>query len=274
MYNVIQLFVKYGSHILFIILEVVCFTLIVNYNKDQKDIFLNSSNLYAAKISEQRSKIVRYSHLKIENDSLMRENATLIENLIKIEYATDNIPASDSNYNQYRLIPTTICNSSLHKRNNYFTLCNGSREGIRVDMGVISSHQGIIGIIRNVSENFAVVMSLLHSQTRISCAIKNRAGHGSLVWRSMDPQRMVLEAIPKHEKIVVGDTVITSGYSTMFPRGILVGKVEKFTVPPGSNSYDITVKLFNDLSNTKYAYVIQNRFADEQTKLEKEVNDE
>lgn len=274
MYNVVQLFVKYGAHIMFVVLEIICFYLIINYNLVQKEIFLNSSNVYAAKIAEQQSKIAQFSNLRLQNDSLMHENATLIENLIAIEYSSDNIPDADSFYTQYSLIPASICNNTVHLRNNHYTLCKGSREGIKKDMGVISSHQGIIGIVRNVSENFSHVMSLLNSQTKISCSIKNRKGHGSLVWKTMDPMRMTLESIAKHEKIAVGDTVITSGYSTMFPRGILVGKIEKYASIPGSNNYDITVKLFNDLTNIRYAYVIQNRFGDEQARLEKEVADE
>jgi len=274
MYNVVQLFVKYGSHIMFVVLEVICFYLIINYNLVQKEIFLNSSNVYAAKIAQQQSKIAQFSGLRIQNDSLLHENATLIENLIAIEYSSDNIPNADSLYTQYSLIPTSVCNKTIHLRNNHFTLCKGSREGIKKDMGVISSHQGIIGIVRNVSENFSHVMSLLNSQTKISCSIKSRKGLGSLVWKNKDPLRMTLESIAKHEKISVGDTVITSGYSTMFPRGILVGKIEKISTIPGSNNYDITVKLFNDLTNVRYAYVIQNRFGEEQDKLEKEVADE
>lgn len=274
MYNVIQLFVKYGAHILFVILEVVCFTLIINYNKTQKDIFLNSSNVFAAKLSEQRNKITQYTSLKEQNDSLMRENAALIESIIVTEYLSDKIPASDSLLSQYNIIPTNVTSATIHNRNNHLTLNKGYREGIRSDMGVIASHKGIIGIVRNVSENFAHVISLLHSQTKISCSIKNRTGHGSLVWKNMDPQRMTLEMIPKYETIAIGDTVITSGLSTMFPKGVLVGKIETYNVIPGSNSYNITVKLFNDLSNIKYAYVIQNRFAPEQTKLEMEVSNE
>jgi rod shape-determining protein MreC len=274
MYNVIQLLVRYGAHILFVVLEILCFYFIISYNKSQKDIFLNSSNVYAAKIANQQAKIVQFTNLKNQNDSLLHENATLIENLISIEYSTDKIPDADSIYTRYSLIPATICNSTLNLRNNHFTLCKGSREGIRKDMGVISSHQGIVGIVRNVSPNFAHVMSLLHSQTKISCAIKNRKGHGSLVWKNTDPMRMTMESIPKHEKIAVGDTVITSGYSTLFPRGILIGKIEKYTVPAGNNSYEITVRLFNDLNNVRYVYVIQNRFGEEQSKLEREVNNE
>lgn len=274
MYNVLQLFIKYGAHILFVVLEFLCFYLIINYNQDQKQIFINSSNLYSAKLSQQMARVNQFAGLKNQNDSLLHENANLIENLISIEYASTKIPAADSTLSQYRLIPAQVCNATVHLKNNHFTLCKGSREGIKPDMGVISSHQGVVGIVRNVSENFSHVISLLHSQSKLSCSIKNRAGHGTLVWNDMDPLRMSLESIPKHVKISAGDTVITSGYSTMFPRGILVGKVETYKAKPGSNNYEITVRLFNDLTNIRYAYVIQNRFGEEQGKLEKEVTDE
>lgn len=274
MYNVIQLFVKYGAHILFVFLEIICFSLIINYNKAQKDIFLNSSNVFAGKIADQQARLLQFTKLQEQNDSLMRENANLIENLISIDYASASIPKPDTVLNQYSLIPAFIINSSIHLRNNYFTINKGSREGIKKDMGVVSSHSGLVGIVRNVNENFASVISLLHSQTKISCSIKNRLGHGTLVWNKIDPLRMNLESIPKHEKIAIGDTVITSGYSTMFPKGILVGKIEMYSVIPGSNSYNITVRLFNDLTNIQYCYVVQNRFAESQSQLEKEVSDE
>jgi len=274
MNNVIQLFLKYGAHILFVVLEVICFNIIINYNASQKAVFLNSSNVYAAKIAQVRAKITGFAGLRKQNDSLMYENSTLIENLIGIEYSSDRIPAADSIFDKYKLIPCNICNSTINLHNNYITLCKGSREGIRNDMGVISSHQGIVGVVQNVSENFAHVISILNTQSKVSCAIKSRFGHGTLVWDTSDPKRMKLESIPKHEKIAYGDTVITSGYSTMFPRGILVGKVESFDIKPGSNSYDIVVKLFNDPINVRYAYVIQNRYGAEQAALESKMANE
>ena len=235
---------------------------------------MNSSNIYAAKILSQSAKISDYFRLQEVNDSLMHENAALIESRILQEYSTEILPTVDSTLLKYNLIPAIICNNTVHLRNNHITLCKGSREGIRRDMGVISGENGVVGIVRNVSPNFAHVISILNPQTRISCAVKRRNTHGNLVWKNMDPQRMTLEAIPKHQIISIGDTIITSGYSTIFPKGILVGKIESFTIVPGSNSYEITVKLFSDISRLKYAYVIKNSLAAEQLSLESEVNTE
>lgn len=273
MYGVLQLLVKYGVHFLFIVLQIICFTLIINYNKTQNEIFFNSSNVYIAKIGSLTTKAKNFANIGQVNDSLQRENANLIENLIRIEYINENIPSLDSFFTQYSLIPTTICNNTFHLRNNHLTLCKGEREGIQTNMGVISD-RGIVGIIRNTSENYAHVISILHSQTRISCAIKSKKGFGNLVWKNMDPLRMTMESLPKHESVTIGDTIITSGYSTMFPKGILIGKVESFLLVPGSNSYEITVKLFKNPTSIQYAYVIQNRFGNEQTNLENQIKNE
>lgn len=270
MYQVIQLLARYGTHLIFGILEIVCFYLIINYNEKQRDIFINSSNVYASRISAYRNQLVEFANLKNQNDALIRENATLIENLIRIEYNSENPPPPDSLFLPYGLLPAQICNSTIHLSNNYFTLCKGSREGIKAGMGVISADAGIIGVTKNVSENYARVMSLLHTQTKISCAVKGKESHGSLEWMGNDPTRMTLFHIPKHHVLKVGDTIVTSGYSTMFPRGILVGRIEKYEIPSGSNSYDVTVKLFNDLSSVSHGYVVRHRFADEKENLEEE----
>ncbi|MEZ4910164.1 MAG: rod shape-determining protein MreC [Saprospiraceae bacterium] len=268
MYNAFQLIAKYGAHILFIVLEIICFNLIINYNSAQKKIYLNSSNVYASKIQNVRSRIDGYLSLKEVNDSLMRQNANLIENLIVIEYATKSIPNADSLDVAYDILPASICRNDIFNRNNYITLCSGRRHGIDQNMGVIESSIGIVGIVKNVTENFAQVMSILNSQTKISCSIKNKNSFGTLVWKDMDQQYMTLQDIPKHHKVSIGDTVITSGYSTVFPRGILVGKIEKYDIEIGSNSYTMKVRLFNDLSKLNYAYVIKNRFSNEQLSLE------
>lgn len=129
MNNVIQLLVRYGAHLLFIVLEVICFNLIINYNKTQREVFLNSSNLYAGKISEQKARLSQFVSLRDVNDSLMFQNANLMEQLITIDYKNDRIPAADSLLTeQYKLIPATVCNSTIHLLNNHITLCKGSRK--------------------------------------------------------------------------------------------------------------------------------------------------
>ena len=151
----------------------------------------------------------------------------------------------DLDSSKYQLIAVDICNSNFRLRDNYITLCSGSKAGLMSDMGVISQ-TGLVGIIKKVSDNFSIVMSILHSQSSISCLIKRNNSNGMLIWKMGNPKILNLESIPKHKTVLVGDTVITSGYSTIFPKGIQVGKVKTVVLEPGSNSYTIEVELFND----------------------------
>jgi len=273
MYSLLQLLTRFGVHIVFLILQIISFYFIVSYNKNQREIFINSSNIYTGKINELTSEIRDFVSIRVINDSLKRENATLIENLIRIEYLNEILPEYTDSLLKYSVISASVCNNTFNQKNNHITLCKGALEGIRPGMGVVSA-TGLVGIVRNTSPNFAHVISLLHSQTRISCAIKSRNAYGSLVWDGRDPRYMTLESVPKFETVAIGDTVITSGYSTVFPKGLLVGRVVNTKPKPGSNNYDIRVKLSSTLGSIKYAYVIHNFLADEQNKLEKEVNNE
>jgi rod shape-determining protein MreC len=168
-----------------------------------------------------------------------------------------------------------VCNSTFNLRNNFITLCEGSKHGIKEDDAVISQ-MGVVGIVKKVSENFSIVMSLLHSQTAISCSILRNVREGAnsvgvLVWKETSPKICNLEAIPKHLKVIKGDTIITSGYSTIFPKGVMVGKVKNVELQQGSNSYNIDVELFNDPSAWDAVYILRNKLGQEQKELEKSV---
>ena len=252
-------------------MQFLCFFIIINYNKEQKSIFLNSSNIVTSKINNQVDKFEQYLSLSRENDSLQQQNARLIKKFIDYDINSSLRPDDTLNVDSstYHLISANICNSTIHLTDNYITLCEGSRQGITPDMGVITQN-GLVGIVKRVSENRSLVMSVLHSQTNISCAIrkKDKTIIGILNWKSSDPKILNLESVPKHQTVIEGDTVITSGYSTIFPKGILVGKVRRVTLEKGSNSYTIEVELFNDPSSWDVLYVIKNKLSDEQKKLE------
>ena len=265
MQNILLLFARFGSHITFIFLTVICFLLIVNYNQTQKSIFLNSSNYYANKLDSKTSKWKSYLSLQEVNDSLAHHNSTLMEKFINIESPT---PSQSDSSLQYNVIPANVIRSTFHLRNNHMTLNIGSKDGVKKDMGVISEN-GIIGIVREVSEHYAHVISVLNSQSRISCSVKPYAYPGNLIWKDLNPNYMHLESIPKHVDIAVGDTVTTNGFSTIFPANIVVGTIASFKVDKGSSNYNIKVKLSNNIPNTKVAYVIQNNYAEEQKALEK-----
>jgi len=269
MQNIIRLFAKYGSHITFIVLQAVCLYLVVNYNKSQQSIFLNSSKLYNSKLTSKVGQWHRYLSLDVVNDSLAVENAKLLELYINRKETDPTIV--DTGSLQYKLIPANVVNSSYQLRNNHITIDKGNSHGITADMGVVSD-QGLIGIVRNTSTNFAHIVSLLNAQSKISATVKPYGYPGTLEWDGKDASIMSLTAIPKHADIAVGDTVVTSGYSTIFPKGLVVGTVKEFQIDrSGSSNYDIDVLLCNDIPNEQVVYIIKNRLADEQLSLETEV---
>lgn len=272
MKNAIELLLRFGYHLLFLAMEFLCFYIIINYNREQKGIFLHSANLFSTTIDARVDKVNQYLRLDVENDSLHQQNARLIKKFIDYDLNSslhDN-DTLDLDSSKYKLIAVDICNSSFRLRDNYLTLCAGENLGITPDMGVVSQN-GIVGIVKKVSPHFSVVMSILHSQSNISCLIKRNSSNGMLTWDMGNPKIMHLESIPKHKTVLVGDTVITSGYSTIFPKGIMVGKVKTVVLEPGSNSYTIEVELFNDPTAWDALYVIANRLSGEQKRLEAEI---
>ncbi len=275
MQNLLLLLAKYGSWILFVILEVFCFYLITNYNSKQEKIFIHSANLISGQFNNRINTLSDYFKLKDQNDSLRVENAKLLQQILNIpELAlSEEKVKKDTFLNKFELIPANICSKTLHLRNNHFTICKGEKDGIKPGMGVLSKN-GIVGIVKDVSENYAHILNLLNSQIRISAIIKDKEYHGNLVWKGKNHKILHLEAIPKHANIEVGDEIITSGYSTIFPKGFDVGKVMNFSIPSGSNNYEIEVEINNDLYTVHTLYVVSNRYADEQLQLEKENSDE
>ena len=269
MQNILLLFARFGSHITFIFFIFISFFLIVNFNQSQRSIFINSSNYYANKLDSKTSKWQSYLSLQEVNDSLAQHNASLMEKFINTEVA---IPEISDTTLQFEVIPTNVIRSTFNLRNNHMTLDAGARDGIQKDMGVIAEN-GLLGIVRDVSEKYAHVISVLNSQSRISCSVKPHAYPGNLVWKNLESKFMNLESIPKHVNIAIGDSVITNGYSTIFPPNIFVGTIASFQVERGSSNYNIKVKLANDIPNTKVAYIIKNNFAEEQKTLEQIENE-
>ncbi len=268
MQNILYLLARFGAHILFIGLEILCFYFIVNFNKTQKDIYLNSASLFAGKLNEKVDNVRDYMYLQEINDSLQQENSNLLETMINSNTRKNlNVSILDTQLLQYELIPSSICSKTIHLRNNFFTLCDGKNKGITKGMGVISK-DGIVGVVSNASYNYSKVLPLINSLSHISAAIKNKNFFGTLTWTETNPLKMTMEEVPKHAGIAEGDTIITSGYSTHFPKGIEIGTIENFIVDRGSANYTIEVNLFNDLTNLEYVYVINNHLATEQDSLQ------
>ncbi len=256
--------------ILFIILEIISFVLIINYNNKQKDIFLYSSNLFSGYINSKYTNLLQYFELKKINEKLKKDNAFILQQSFNKNPATvyDNKTEDTLLEKRFNIIPATVCNKSIDSRNNRMTLDKGSNDGIKKDMGVIDAH-GLIGVVRKVNSDYASVVPLINTVSRISVLVKNKGYFGILEWEPYDYRRTKLTSIPKHANIERGDTIITSGFSTIFPKGILVGTIEEIQLIRGSNYYDIIVRLNNNLALAENVYIIENLKKDLKNEVEK-----
>lgn len=270
MQNLIQFLVRFAAFFLFLGLEVLCFFLIIRNNDHQRSIFLNSSNVIAAKANAWYDRAVEYSNLQVLADSLGRENAKLKSELYnnKAYLALQQNDELDTIFRQkYQTIRAQVVNNSVTSRNNSLTIDRGKKDGVYPGMGVIGD-EGIVGIVRHSTGSFSSVLSVLHSASKVSASL-NRSGYfGSLVWNGFNPTKMSLQAVPKHADVRVGDTVQTSGFSHLFPAGIMIGTVDTFSIQGGSNFYSIDVSMINDLSKLNQVYVVSNLAKMEMDSLE------
>ena len=260
---------KYNAFFLLIIFFTISLIILVNNNSYQRASVWNSSNQIVGSTYERISKFSNYLILGKTNDSLAAENARL-RDLLKSSFYSDNIKRVTIRdtvlKQQYTYTIARVINNSVHQRNNYITINRGKKHGIEKGMGVTSS-SGIVGIIINVSENFATIRSLLHTETKISVSVD--ANIGSLVWGegNFDARYAILKDIQSHLLVKKGARVVTSDFS-LFPPGTNIGSVSKTGVKGNDSSLDIEVKLDTDFASLQYVYVINNMLSKEQLSLE------
>jgi rod shape-determining protein MreC len=173
---------------------------------------------------------------------------------------------------KYKFVSASVINNSYYKSNNSLTLNKGIKDEVKIDLGVISS-KGLVGIIENVSSNYSTVQSILNTKSQINAMLKNSNHFGSLVWDTKHPNIVQLIDIPRLAPVVVGDTVITGGMSTIFPKGILIGVIKDFYINQDKNSYTLNINLFNDMTNLEHVYIIDNLDSEEINLLEKPAED-
>ncbi|NND31924.1 MAG: rod shape-determining protein MreC [Saprospiraceae bacterium] len=269
MQSILYFLFRYGYVLLFVFLQIVSLNLVVRFNPHQNVIFLRSSSQVSGWLLDHYNATVQFFNLSQVAEKLAEENAEL--RAMTSTFQELNRPTTgylDSNSTQkYILMAAKVINNSISNLDNYFTLDVGSREGVEKGMGVVQS-EGVMGVIIDVSEQYARGISLLHRDAKISVAIERNHFFGTLSWPGGNPKFAKLTDVPKHADIVEGDVLITSGFSALFPHGIRVGEIVGYSLQEGSNFYDIDVKLTNDLSTAHYVYVVKNLTAKEQQELE------
>ena len=270
MRNLILFLTRYSSFFIFIVLEAFCFLVIYSTHDFHRASLFHSANLVSGNIIKTQYNIKQYLKLKAENDSLRTENAVLRSSHIdafRSSNSTSDTVCTDDMNQIYSYVPAKVLQKSSTKFNNYFTLDKGSKHGIMPEMGVVGSN-GIVGIVIDVSSNFSAVMSVLHSEAIISCMLKNKGYEGKISWSGPSPVLAELSGIPQHVILQKGDTVLTSGYSSIFPDNYIIGTIESFYLPAGSNFYNATVKLSTNFQDIQYVYIVNYLYKDERKFLE------
>jgi rod shape-determining protein MreC len=279
MRNLFAFIYRFRAFLLFVLLEILCVYMVVRYNTYQGAAFFNSASTYIGRVLEVQSSVTDYFRLASINSMLARENAAMREDLLRqhlaeqvdstAELSGTLYAASDSTMaNPYILHASRVINNSIRRTNNYLTLSIGSADGIKPGMGVIAS-TGAVGRVKTVSEHYATVTSLLHSQMLISAKIKKDNTMGTIKWTGGDYRKAVLDYIPLHIKPVVGDTIVTSGFATVFPEGIMVGTISAVEQEPDRSFYTIEVQLSVDFAQLSYVYVVESPLREERETLEK-----
>ena len=260
MQNLLRFIRMYNVLIVFLFLQGFSLNLYFNNNSYNNSLALKHTNSFKGKIYNVSNNISEYFFLKKVNDQLMEENNKL-HNLL------NNKEAKVKTDKNQKYISAKIINNSIHKRDNFITINKGKRHGIKDGMGVICGN-GVLGIVHSTSENYSLIISVLNKESAISICLKKQNNYGSLKWYGFNYQQANIEGIPNHVSVKHGDTIITNGYSTIFPAGIEIGTVISNKENSETGNQEIKINLFTDFNNIRYAYIVSSEETFEQLKLE------
>ena len=258
--------------LIFIALEVIALILAIGGDAKRNSVFCTSANFVTGRIYDLAWNYVSYFNLREENAMLMEQLSNIrrknsmfyVSDTAKFQTQTDSLGKL-----KYRFITASVLKNSINSKNNFMTLDVGEAEGVHPDMAVVSA-SGAVGIVVNTSEHFSLAISLLNNKVGISAKLKNSNFYGKLNWTGEDYHTAILHEIPNHVILTVGDTVVTSGYSAIFPPGIPVAVIDSFERNSDDNFYSIKVKFTTDLKCLANVFVIENLMQDEQYQLEEE----
>ena len=275
MRNLLNFLLKYNYWFLFILLEVICFVLLFRFNNYQQSVYFTSANVVTGKVYEVSGSVSSYFHLKSVNEDLLDRNMLLEQQIANLENAlrerqVDSVVVNsirNLDNKDYQIFKAHVIRNSLNQADNYITLDKGSSSGIRPEMGVVDGN-GVVGIVYKTSPNYSLVISVLNSKSSISCKIVGSEYFGYLKWEHGDSRYAYLKDLPRHAEFNLGDTVVTSGYSTVFPAGVMVGTVDDMSDSNDGLSYLLKIKLATDFGKLSNVRVIARTGQMEQQELE------
>lgn len=273
--NIFLFIRRYAIFLFFLVLQVVSLSLLFSYNKFHQATFMGISNEVSGKLNSEYNDVELYFKLKQKNKELLEENNRLRNQLAvnygkrdtSVQVISDTVRIDSTGfYRKFLSLPAQVIDNSTSRQSNYLMIDRGANQGIKKDMGIVSA-SGVVGTVVDVSSNYAVVMSLLHRQSRISASIKKTGETGSVEWDGKNPLFITLKEIPKSVQLKKGDSVVTSRYSDRFPPDVLVGTVESVTSESASNFHTVKLRTSNNFFNVQYVYAIENLEKGEQQQL-------
>ena len=276
MRNVFLFIGRHFNFLFFLVLQIIALSFLFRFNKYHEAAFLNVSTEITGRINERYNNIEYYFQLKKTNEALVQENLRLRQQLKENYEGPDSLRRmindtirvdTGQRLLKYRILEAKVVNNSVTAMANYLTIHRGFDQGVRPNMGVTGT-QGIVGSVVNVSKNFATVQSMLHYQFGVVAKLKNSRETGTISWNGQSPLFVTMKNIPKSVKVNIGDTVVTSQTSSLFPANLMVGTIADIVPDPSSNFYTLKVRTATNFSTLEYVYVIDNLQYDEQKRLE------
>lgn len=274
MRNLLEFLAKYNHWMLFVVLEVLSMVLLFQFNSYQGSIWFTSANAMVGKVYEWNSAVSSFFSMTKVNEELTLRNFYLERQVNQLSrlYAeqTGDTTVTQrnelTNLRQFNLISAKVVSNSLDRPDNLITINKGQADGVNVDMGVACGN-GVVGVVFMSSDHYSIVMPILNTRSRISCSIRGRGYFGYLQWYGGDPSIAYVEDIPRHAHFKRGDWVETSGYSSIFPPGVIVGKIIQVYNSRDGLSYRLKVQLTTDFGNLRNVCVINDKSIAERTQL-------
>jgi len=271
--NFFYFIAKHATFIYFLILESICLALLFNFNDYQRSSFFSSSNRVCASVYSIGNSITQYFGLRRENLRLAEENARLNNKIDQLQQQllaiTDTMPRKLVIDNDRYFIYTSgnIINSSTNRSRNFLTADVGTKSGITDNM-IVVNEDGVIGMVTATSKHFCTILPIINNASRLSAKIKKSGFHGQIVWNEVSYRRAIMEDVPEHAVVAVGDSIVTSGSSSYYPENLYIGKISEIEMDRNGGFYRLIIELAVDYNSVSQVKFIRNKRADEQRALE------